>query len=520
MVRTYVARVRRHLGETLQRHSGGYELAVSPDAVDSVRFERLCADGFKRASAGQVEEAAEALRDALALWRGSPLPELEALGAALDEIRRLEELYLVAIETRAECELELGRAAELVPELEGLVRSHPYRERLRRALMLALYRSGRQTEALEQYLEGRSVLVGEVGIEPGRDLQALHQAILNQDPTLDLPSTESSPRHEKPRAPTSARHRRLRKGTVAAIPVATAAIVIVVLLAARSSAVPHVGRETLVKLDPSTGTVLQTRAISGVPGPIAVGDQTAWVGDGENRSVLALDPDKLHTLGVARLGTFPYQIATNGSAAWAGDGFYGTITAVSGNGAASAPFRAESRATGHLAIAFGHGAFWVGSQDGVLTEVDPRTQRTTALIRGAGSPEAIAVGSGSVWVAEANEDDLRRVDPTAHTVSASVPIGGAPTSVAVADGAIWAVTPTESRVWRVDPRSDAVTAAIDVAPETSFITAVGTDLWVGSSTGTLQRLDPAQNAVARTLQLGAPIGGLAGGDGRLWVSVR
>lgn len=522
MVRTYVARVRKHLGGALRRVDGGYELAVSPDAIDAICFERLCAEGLEQASAGDAEGSAETLRRALALWRGPPLPELKALGAGGDEIARLEELQLVAVETRANSELALGNAAALVPELEGLVRSHPYRERLRRALMLALYRSGRQTEALERYMEGRAVLIDEVGIEPSRDLQALHQAILDQDPALDLSATEppSPPPEETSRVATPARRRRLRGRALAAVVVGVAAVAIVVTLEARSSPGLHVGRETLAQLDPSSGAVLQTKAVTGVPGPIAVGDRTVWIGDGENRSVLALDPGTLQTIGIARLGTFPYQIATNGSAAWAGDGFYGTVTGIGRHGGATSPFRPEPHATGHLALAFGNGALWVGSQDGALTEVDPRTRKTTAVIQGVGDAAALAVGLGSVWVAEGNEDDLRQVDPVAHSVSASIPIGGAAAAMTVADGAIWAVTPTESRVWRVDPRSHAVTAAIDVTAQTSFITAVGPKVWVGSPAGILQQLDPGQNAVVKTLQLGAPIGGLAGGHGRLWVSVR
>lgn len=525
MVRTYVARVRKHLGEALRRSDGGYELAVSPEAVDALRFERLCAEGHKQASAGEARQAMETLRHALALWRDSPLPELEALGAARNEIAALEELRLAAVETRAESALELGSGAALIPELEGLVRANPYRERLRRALMLALYRSGRQTEALERYREGRSVLIDEVGIEPSRDLQALHKAILDQDPALDLPAHE----HRAPSpgetavgraSPKRRRRRRRRNGILAAAAVGVAALVIVAVRAAQSSPVPRLGRDTLAQLDPSSGAVLQTKPIAGVPGPIAVGDRAVWTGDGENRSVLAVDPHTLRTIGVARLGTFPYQIATDGFQAWAGDGFYGTVTVISRQGAETRPFRPEPHATGRLALAFGDGAFWVGSQDGALTEIDPHTRVSTAVIRGAGDAEALAVGSGSVWVAEANADDLRQVDPVAHRVSASIPIGGVPTQIAVAAGAIWAVTPTEARVWRVDPRSRAVTAAIDVAAQSSFITAVGSKIWVGSPAGILQQLDPAQNAVVRTLQLGVPIGGMAGGNGRLWISVR
>jgi streptogramin lyase len=143
-----------------------------------------------------------------------------------------------------------------------------------------------------------------------------------------------------------------------------------------------------------------------------------------------------------------------------------------------------------------------------------------AVLRHTGDAEALAVGDGSLWVAEASQDDVRQVDPVARRITRSIPIGGTPSDVAIGDGSVWAVTPSESRVWRIDPRTDAVTAAITVAPQSSLITVIDDDVWVGSATGTLQRLDPNQNAVAQTLQFDGPVGGIAPGNHRLWISVR
>src|SRR5262249_35196281 len=133
-----------------------------------------------------AESAADLLCQALDLWRGTPLADVSFEPFAQAEIARLEERHVVALEERIEADLALGRHDDLVGELEALVARNPLRERLRAQLMLALYRSGRQSEALAAYQHARGKLVEELGIEPGRPLRELHQAILNQDPGLDL----------------------------------------------------------------------------------------------------------------------------------------------------------------------------------------------------------------------------------------------------------------------------------------------------------------------------------------------
>jgi DNA-binding SARP family transcriptional activator len=172
--------------ETLRTVGGAYELRVSADELDRDRFERLLAEGRAALGADEVEEAADVLRRALDLWRGPPLADFAYERFAQDEITRLEELHVAALEDRIDAELALGHQAELVPELEGLVTRHPLRERLRAQLMLALYRSGRQAEALETYRAARRALLAELGIEPGRALHELERMILEQDPTLDV----------------------------------------------------------------------------------------------------------------------------------------------------------------------------------------------------------------------------------------------------------------------------------------------------------------------------------------------
>lgn len=184
-----VSTLRKALGaDVLVTRSPGYLLAVSPDQIDAGRFEAAVADARRAAPA----ERARLLREALALWRGPPLADLMFESFAQGEIRRLEELRVVAIEERIEADIETGRHAEVIAELEGIVAQHPLRETLRRLLMLALYRSGRQAEALDAYQSARAALVDDLGIEPGEELKRLHSAILRQESGLAAASQARS----------------------------------------------------------------------------------------------------------------------------------------------------------------------------------------------------------------------------------------------------------------------------------------------------------------------------------------
>src|SRR2546422_7914904 len=195
--------------DTLRTISGAYSLAVGPDELDRDRFETLVAEGRAALAAGEEPEAVERLRKALGLWRGSPLSDFSYERFAQEEIARLEELHVAAVEDRIEADLALGRHDQLAPELEALVTRHPLRERLRYQLMLALYRSGRQAEALDAYRAARRTMLADLGIEPGRALQELERAILAQDPALDGPS---------PRPAAQGRHAGVRPGRHAASP--------------------------------------------------------------------------------------------------------------------------------------------------------------------------------------------------------------------------------------------------------------------------------------------------------------
>jgi DNA-binding SARP family transcriptional activator len=180
-----VSQLRKVLGpDVLVTKSPGYRLAIEPDQLDLGRFERL----LREARAAQGPERARLLGEAVALWHGPALADSELETFALGEAQRLEELRLVATEEWLDVQLELDRHREVVADVEALVREHPLRERPRAQLMLALYRSGRQADALKAYHEGRRILVDELGIEPGRALQQLYAQILRQERILESAS--------------------------------------------------------------------------------------------------------------------------------------------------------------------------------------------------------------------------------------------------------------------------------------------------------------------------------------------
>jgi DNA-binding SARP family transcriptional activator len=193
MVQNAVSAIRRTLAAApgcstaLVTHAPGYQLRVEPDDVDMFRFRRLVRSGRDAATAGAPERGVELLRAALGLWRGRAMADLVESGTSWSELSAIEDERLTALEDCFDAELRCGRHREITPELEVLTAAEPLRERLCLQFMLALYRSGRQVDALNVYRRTRAALVEGLGIEPGRDLQALQHMILDHDAAIQVP---------------------------------------------------------------------------------------------------------------------------------------------------------------------------------------------------------------------------------------------------------------------------------------------------------------------------------------------
>jgi DNA-binding SARP family transcriptional activator len=196
-VQVYVVRVRKILepggpatnGSVVARRGLGYTLRADGGQVDALRFADLVDRARQAAAAGAYDSVVPVLREALSLWRGAAYADFQDTVFGATEAARLEEMRLAAVEARIDADLALGRPAEVISELEALVHEHPLRERFWSQLMLALYRGGRQADALAAYRRVRALLAEELGIDPGEPLERLHAAVLAHDPALDWTGT-------------------------------------------------------------------------------------------------------------------------------------------------------------------------------------------------------------------------------------------------------------------------------------------------------------------------------------------
>jgi DNA-binding SARP family transcriptional activator len=194
-IQRYVSRLRKALGESraaaeIITRGHGYELRLPASAIDALRFEQLVEEAAREPTGAGANGLAGA---ALELWRGAPLSDVASEPFAGPEIGRLEELHLQATELAIAAELAAGRHTEAIARLQALIAEEPLRERFHAQRMLALYRDGRQAEALDAYREARETLIEQIGVEPGPELQRLQAAILDQDPSLDAPPRRGSP---------------------------------------------------------------------------------------------------------------------------------------------------------------------------------------------------------------------------------------------------------------------------------------------------------------------------------------
>ena len=270
-IQVYVSRLRKVLGaEILETCGRGYRLVVDPADCDLDRYDALVGEGRAALESDQPARAAEALGDALALWRDPALDEFSAEPFADNELADLVEARLTVLEDRIEAELAVGRGPGLVRELERLVADHPLRERLAAELILALYRAGRQADALAVYRAARERLVEELGLEPSPRLRELEQRILQHDPML-------SP-HRPERAVGAGRPAFRRRLGVAVVFVMSIATVGVLLGAGKPSAVPAtLGHANgLVAISPDAGRVVDAVRFPGAVAAVGSGSGSVW----------------------------------------------------------------------------------------------------------------------------------------------------------------------------------------------------------------------------------------------------
>jgi YVTN family beta-propeller protein len=532
-VQVYVSQLRRAVpvdgggDSAIETRAPGYLLHVAPGRLDLDRFQELSAAGRAALGAGDAAGAAATLREALALWRGPPLADFAYEEWAQREIARLEEARLACLEERIEADLRLGRHGDLVGELEALVEEHPLRERLRGQLMLALYRSGRQAEALERYASGRRALADELGIEPGGALRDLERRILTQDPALGPPPAADAP---PPPAAVPARQRS-RRATALGRPRALIALGAVVLavaaglgiwLAARGgdSATAAIPGDSVALIDPASGRAEAPIEVGGSPAEIALTPGAVWVGDVSGGALKRIDPEAGTVVQTIPLGGGPDGIAAGDGAVWATNGLASTLVRVSPE--TNAIVQTVRVPSGPRGVASGEGAVWVASRYArTVTRVDGASGRVAWTVPVGGSPIGIAVGAGAVWVTNETDASVSRIDPGSGRVLHRIGVGNSPGAIEAAGDAVWVANTLDGTVSRVDPATNAVAATVPVGDGPASIAAGDEGVWVANELGgTLTRIDPRTNAVVETIETGQRPVSLEPDGGRLWLAAR
>jgi len=531
-LRAYVSRLRKALDngdEAMARSEGavitrgrGYLVCVAPGELDLDRFRGLLEDGRNALATGDPEQAAKLLRRGLALWRGPPLSDFTYEAFAQPAIAEIEELRLAGLEERMEADLALGHDRELVGELRALVEGHPLRERLRAQLMLALYRSGRQAEALEVYQEYRRALSEELGLDPSPGLQRLEAAILSRDASLD--PAAATPR-ATPRPPVSVRQRAPVRPRRMWLAVGGSAVVVLALAAAVIASGTGARRLSLIAADsvgaisPGRGAITASVPLGSSPSAVAAAPEAVWVTNYNTGTVSRIDPATLAVDQTIPVDSTPSAIAVGAGAVWVANTFSGTVSRI--DPAVNRVVQTIGVGNGPSGVTVGFGSVWVAnSSDGTLSRIDQTSGAVTRTILLGGGATDVAAGLGAVWVSDEAHGQVLRVDPRLDQVTASIPVGAGPTAVTVGDGSVWVANSLDGTVSRIDSQTNSVVAVIGVGEGPSAIAEGAGGVWVANEfSGSVSRIDPANN-VARTIQVGSRPDGVAVAGGRVWVGAQ
>jgi DNA-binding SARP family transcriptional activator len=537
-LRVAVSRLRMSLNgdAPVATRSAGYEILVGDGQVDLDRFRALVDEADRMFAAGDTDAAAARYADALHLWRGTALADVagEGLGADSD---RLEELRVNAIERHFDAELARGRHSALIPQLDELVERYPYREQLRRQQMLALYRSGRQAEALEAYRSARRRLVDDLGIEPSADLQELERAVLRQDPALAPPRAERS-------SPATGERRGNRRVVVAGLGVALAAVVAATLSyvfvhgASSHAAVRTLSAKanSLVVLDEKSGRPVANPSLGGSPMRMAVGAGAVWVLLPHAGVVVRVDPNGAGPKPIG-VPTEAVGIALGAGGVWLADQWR-TITRIEPSNATSEPpiELADNRVFPNAIadVTATDDAVWLASRDTAeaaryliptrrLENHLGAVDSTGSFFYGVGT-SVIGHGFGEVWLT--NRVDIEGAPPGGHIARISAEsgrllgefeIGSAPLALAATRDAMWIAS--NSRVWRATrfERTPSHDVPVPGGPVALAVDRHGA--WVATRDRQVLQIDAGGNRVIRRWRLDKTPTAIGVGFGRVWVAV-
>jgi len=534
----YVSRLRKILQQAggdglLATHGNGYLLRVEDGCLDAGRFERL----LDEARTLPPEQARELLREALALWRGRALADVELPGSERAGVDRLEELRLVALEERIEADLALGRHAALVGELQALVAEQPLRERLRAQYMHALYGAGRQADALEAYRDGQRALA-ELGLEPSPELKSLQRRILNHDPSLRARGVGG--RADEPHRTRSRRWIRVIAGLGLLVGVTAAGLAVTLTRTsgAASSGVVAVTdsvglfdpKKHRLVIDIPTGG-LSSNIQAGSSPDLAIGLGSVWVCSADDGTVVRIDPTTHKITRTLGLGATPGAIAVGHGFVWVEPQSGNELVKLDSFGSVvqqiplQRPPRPFTSARGPVSVASGPTSIWAVHGLASVAKVDPRSGRVLRDVIGLGGalPGQILPTADAVWVAGLTEGRALRLDPDSAAVVAdtgpSVGYGAFWSRLAAGAGGIWVTDPTSDRVWRIHPATNDVEGSVVVDHNPLGIVVRDGKVWVANALAdTIDEIDPVTFRVVSRTALGAHPLDIANGPEGLWIT--
>ena len=503
-----ISQLRRALGEDrLVTQPPGYRFRLEQGELDLHRFEQL-------AQEGRTKHDTRVLRDALAIWRGEPLANLRDELFAQHNARQLEEARLSVLEDRIDADLAAGRDAVLVPELEQLIAAEPLRERPYGQLMLALYRDGRQADALATYQRARKMLSQEVGLQPGPQLQELERRMLNQDPALAPERTSTAIR-------SSQRHRRRFLLAGAAL-LGGAAVALGLVLTGGGAEPPVVIPDSLVKIDPKTNKVDDVIRVGRLPVATALAGDFVWVVNNGDSTLTRVDTSSGHAQTVGGLNNPTAITGDDKGNVWVTTGTYESVIRV--NGKTLRPdIKLPLRHNAFLP-AVGAGSLWVTEpphnlgEHGTLARINLATTKLERRYAVGIFPVAVAVGERAVWVTNGAEASVSRISLSDGSIQ-RVPVGLAPGGIGIGFGSVW-LTAGKNTIWRLNPETRQVDQIIDVGGSPFGLTVGPDAVWATlPDTGTVVRVDPRTNRVVERIRLGfKPLTIVVGRDA-VWVSV-
>ncbi|HEY2161842.1 MAG TPA: ABC transporter substrate-binding protein, partial [Solirubrobacteraceae bacterium] len=416
-------------------------------------------------------------------------------------------------------------------QLRAETARHPSRERLAELLMLALYRSGRQTEALDVYRAVHAHLTGELGLEPGPALRELQARILRHDPELRAPGRSAPAGPDAPRrAPTAVpdapatagrrRHARTVPLGLAAVLAAVLAAIVVVIVgegAGNSTVERTLRAPALGVFDLRSGRPSGAIALGAVATRITAGLGADWATSYDNGTLLRISPRDDAIVQTVRVGVGASGVATDAGDVWVADTLEDRVTRVSA--ATDQVIQQIPVGNGPSDVAAGAGAVWVANRgSGTVSRIDPLTGSVLGVTPVGTSPAGLAVGDGAVWVALSGADAVAQLNPQTGQLQQTIPVGSGPSAVTVGRAGVWVANELDSTVSLIDPSNDSVvlTRAVQGAPDA--LAPTGNGVWIAGSAPQLTLLSAAGQT--RTLTIPSPTAALAASSGRLLVAVR